>query len=175
MNDENIRMTENEEVIPEDNTEIENQEEFDQTENEPEDEIAPSESVESLKEEISALKKEIANLEKLRETQDRILSELGDFNSLFPEAKVEDIPDSVWDSVRRGASLAASFALYEKRSKAEAARANEINQRNAVRSAGIAGQNTANEFFTPDEVRKMSRSEVHANYTKIRDSMKKWN
>ena len=29
-------------------------------------------------------------------------------------------------------------------------------------------------YFTPEEVRKMTRAEVRANYTAILDSMKKW-
>ena len=55
------------------------------------------------------------------------------------------------------------------------ARADKINQINAYRSSGQAGSNTAREYFSPDEVRAMSQSEVRANYQRIIESMKKWN
>ena len=53
-------------------------------------------------------------------------------------------------------------------------RADEVNRRNASRSAGRVGTNIAPEYYTPDEVRAMSPSEVRENYQKIRASMKKW-
>ncbi len=123
---------------------------------------------------IVELKNKITELEAMRSAQERILEEIGDFTALFPEAKIEDIPESVWESVKSGVSLSASYALYTRRLEAEAARIAQINSANASSSAGKAGKNTANEYFSPDEVRKMSRSEVHANYSKIKESMKKW-
>jgi hypothetical protein len=80
----------------------------------------------------------------------------------------------VWKQVERGIPLSAAYALYEKKSTVDALRADEINRSNAQRSAGRLGQNTAREFFTPDEVRAMSPSEVRDNYKTIRESMKKW-
>ena len=53
-------------------------------------------------------------------------------------------------------------------------RADEVNRRNASLSAGRVGTNVAPEYYTPDEVRAMSPSEVRENYEKIRASMKKW-
>ena len=93
---------------------------------------------------------------------------------LFPDVPVEELPDEVWESVRAGAPLAAAYALYEKKKYAEAKRIAAINAKNASRSPGAAGTDTASEYFTPDEVRRMSRAEVHANYSKIKESMKKW-
>lgn len=135
---------------------------------------AAEETVASLLEEIAALKEQIAKLEALKETEARILAEIGDFCALFPDVPVEELPDEVWESVRAGAPLAASYALYERKKCAEAKRIAAINAKNASRSPGAAGTDTASEFFTPDEVRRMSRAEVHANYSKIKESMKKW-
>ena len=53
-------------------------------------------------------------------------------------------------------------------------RADEINARNASLSAGRVGTSLAPEYYTPDEVRAMTPSEVRENYEKIRASMKKW-
>ncbi|MBO5937927.1 MAG: hypothetical protein J6Q82_00305 [Clostridia bacterium] len=52
--------------------------------------------------------------------------------------------------------------------------ADEVNRRNASLSAGRVGTNVAPEYYTPDEVRAMSPTEVRENYEKIRASMKKW-
>ena len=133
-----------------------------------------TENIESLKEVIFDLQAKISNLEAEKKAQERILEEIGDFNSLFPEVSIDEIPESIWESVKKGTSLAASYALYEKRKLAEAQRIAKINESNAKRAAGVAGVHTANEYFSPDEVRKMSRSEVHANFAKIRKSMEKW-
>lgn len=132
------------------------------------------ESILSLQSEIERLQGEVARLEELKRAQNRILAEIGDFVALFPDTPIETIPDTVWESVKGGAPLAAAFALYEKRMVAEAKRIAEINAKNARRSPGAAGKDTAGEYFSPDDVRRMSRAEVHANYSKIKDSMKKW-
>lgn len=137
-------------------------------------ESAAEATIASLLEEISTLKEQIAKLEALKQTEARILAEIGDFVALFPDVPVEELPDEVWESVRAGAPLAASYALYERKKAAKAKRVAAINQKNASRSPGAAGTDTASEFFTPDEVRRMSRAEVHANYSKIKESMKKW-
>lgn len=135
---------------------------------------APEESIDSLKEQITALKEQISQLEAAKDMQSRVFKELGDFRDLFPEIELDAIPESVWESVKKGTPLIASYALYERQMEAERARIALINAANASRSPGIAGKNTASEYFSPDEVRKMSRAEVHANYSKIRESMKKW-
>lgn len=130
--------------------------------------------IEDLKQEIDTLRRQISQLEELKRANNRILSELGDFAAFFPDVPVENIPDSVWESVKNGAPLAASYALYEKRMAAEAMRIARINQKNASKSPGAAGTDTVGEYFSPEDVRRMSRAEVHANYSKIKESMKKW-
>ncbi len=135
---------------------------------------AANKSIEELTSEIKLLKEQIEKLEELKRSQNRILAEIGDFVALFPEIPIEEIPDTVWESVKQGAPLAASYALYEKRMVAEAKRIAEINAKNAKKSPGAAGKDTAGEYFSPEDVRRMSRAEVHANYSKIKDSMKKW-
>lgn len=139
------------------------------------DELAlANQTIKSLRENIEDLRSKIKELEDLKKGYDRMLSEVGDFTDLFPEIPIEEIPDSVWENVKNGASLAASYALYEKRMAAEAVRIAKINAKNASRSPGSAGTDTAGEYFSPEDVRRMSRSEVHANYSKIKESMKKW-
>ena len=171
MIDEEVSKIEETDALPEDAPEAVPETELPDA---AEIQAAPEESIEFLRQQISDLKSQISNLEAMRDTQTRVLEELADFRDLFPEVEINAIPESVWESVKKGTPLIASYALYEKRMEAERARISLINAKNASKSAGIAGINTASEYFSPDEVRKMSRAEVHANYSKIKESMKKW-
>ena len=125
-----------------------------------------------LREEVRVLNERLAEKEAQSE---RLAAELGAFSDNFPEVDIKSVPEDVWDSVRSGNSLAAAYALYTHRVNREQILMRERNEKNAYRSAGRVGKSTANEYFTPDEVKKMSGSEVKANYTKIIESMKKWN
>lgn len=131
-----------------------------------------TESVESLKAEIERLR---AELEESRSANDRISSDISEFYRLFPDGKLDQLPSEVRENVRSGVPLTASYALYEKRLEAERERIAAINRKNAARSSGSVGKNTVKEYFSPDEVRAMSQSEVRENYHKIIESMKKWN
>lgn len=135
-------------------------------------EEAPTESVESLKAEIDRLRTE---LEESRAVNQRVADDISEFHRLFPNVELGTIPDEVRESVRAGVPLSASYALYEKRLASERERIEAINRQNASRSSGAAGKNTPKEYFSPEEVRSMSQSEVRENYKKIIDSMKKWN
>ena len=129
--------------------------------------------------EISALREKIRELNERLEAQaaesQKISEQLGEFYDVFPNADVKSLPESVWESVRAGNSLAASYALYRQRvyQRTEAAKA--VNERNVGNSSGRVGMSAEKEYFSPDEVRSMSRGEVKANYSKIIESMKKWN
>ena len=125
-----------------------------------------------LRNEVKSLK---AQLEEKSAIAERISAELGELAQLFPEVTPSAIPEEVWDDVRNGTSLAAAYALYERRIFIKDRRTNEINEKNARLSSGKAGSAAVKEFFSPDEVRAMSQSEVRANYSKIIESMKKWN
>lgn len=133
-----------------------------------ESESTDAAELERLRAENQALRAELENAKRLE-------SELADFASIFPEQDIRAIPDEVWQDVRAGNSLSAAFALYERKRINLEKRAEQINQLNAYRSAGQAGNNAVREYFSPDEVRAMSQSEVRANYKRIIESMKKWN
>ena len=129
---------------------------------------------ESSDSELERLRAENQNLRAELDRTRKLEAELSDFAQTFPEQDVRAIPDEVWQDVKKGNSLAAAFALYERKRLNLEARAEQINQLNAYRSSGQAGNNTAREYFSPDEVRAMSQSEVRANYSKIIESMKHW-
>lgn len=126
--------------------------------------------LETLRAEVRRLSDE---LEK-KNTHDRLVAaQLEEFGEVFPSTELKAIPDSVWESVRDGNSLAAAYALYEQRLRNAEARSHSVNLKNMNSSAGRI-DSAASEYFTPDEVRAMSREEVRANYSKIMRSMKKW-
>lgn len=142
-------------------------------------EDAETDSPESKAEELDALRAEIAALKealsKKSAEADMIKGQLGEFSTLFPNVSPEDIPEEVWESVAVGGSLAAAYALYHRKEQLRRNRVRELNDKNAELSTGKVGVDSAKEYFTPSDVRAMSRSEVRANYSKILNSMKKWN
>ncbi|MBQ9783397.1 MAG: hypothetical protein IJW44_02645 [Clostridia bacterium] len=143
------------------------------------EELPAETSAPSSEEELSNLREEVGRLREAlaakEAEQEKTLRELGEFNRLFPEVSIQSVPDQVWHTVGEGIPLSAAYALYEKKQRMDAARAEQINRQNASRSAGRAGRNTAGEYFSPDEVRAMSQKQVHENYAKIMASMKTWN
>ncbi len=98
------------------------------------------------------------------------------FRSLFPEVKGEDIPQEVWDRVEHGESLAASYALYAVQQYREEERVSRINEENGKKAPPpIEGSSAEGDYFSPEAVKSMSRSEIRKNYNKILSSMEKWN
>ena len=139
------------------------------TENEPSEP-----TVAELNERIASLTKELEAYKQAKERQDRISEQLNEFSELFPNIAPSAVPAEVWESVKSGNTLAAAYAVYEKRTTEAARRIEQINAKNAGNSAGAAGKNSSEEFFSADEVRKMSPAQVRANFAKIRRSMETW-
>ena len=128
--------------------------------------------VEFLRKELDALRSELEEKNKVFERMSR---EIGEFSELFPEKSVNNVPDNVWESVKAGIPLAAAYALYERKNTVRADAASRINERNGEKTTGAIGRTSTENFYTPDEVKSMSRAEVRRNYSKIIESMKKWN
>lgn len=132
-------------------------------------------STEELNQTIAQLKKELEAYKAAEAQREHISKQLNEFAELFPDIAVRSIPEEVWESVKEGNSLAAAYSVYERRITEAARRIELINANNAQKAAGAAGKDVTQEFFSADDVRKMSPSEVRANYAKIRRSMEKWN
>ena len=129
--------------------------------------------LEQLRSELKQLRQEIAARDARMAQNARIEREYAEFCELFPGVSVESLSGEVWKDVENGASLAAAYALAEKKQAAALARATSSNTNNRARSAG-AGHTTQNYEFSPAEVRAMSSQEVRANLSKIMRSMQKW-
>ena len=142
-----------------------------------EEESIEADSVE--KDELASLREELcrlrAELEERKNSLERLGKEISEFSELFPNEPLTALPDSVWESVRGGIPLAAAYALYRRKTELRIEKANATNRKNNEMSTGAIGRDTTENFYTPDEVRAMSRSEIKKNYSKILDSMKKWN
>ena len=123
-----------------------------------------------LMNEIERLKAELAQKDAMAE---RLAREGEEFHALYPDANMQDLPDSVWQDVGRGIPIAAAYALFERRRYTTEQKALEYNHANARRSSGSL-EPTAPDYYSPAEVRAMSQSEVRANYDKIMRSMQKW-
>lgn len=133
---------------------------------------SPVSELDALRAEVAGLRAQLATKEQEHESARR---EIEQFQELFPDVTIRDIPDSVWQRQKEGIPLNAAYALYERERTMARVRAGEINRQNAFRSSGRAGVDAAEEFFSPDEVRAMTPRQVRENYQKIRLSMKKWN
>ena len=120
----------------------------------------PSES----EDELSRLREENQKLLGELDKAKKISEQLSEFSQIFPDKDVREIPNEVWDDVKRGNSISAAFALFERKRINTENRAKEINDLNAYRSSGRVGS-TASEYFSPEQVRAMSQSEVRANYS----------
>ena len=128
--------------------------------------------LDSLRAEVERLKSLLAQTQA---QQAEAVKEMEEFSRLFPSVSIREIPQSVLDQRDQGKlPLYAAYAIYERERQLERARADTVNQRNAERSAGRAGIDTASEYFSADEVRKMTPKQVHENFSKIRASMQSW-
>ena len=137
----------------------------------PEPEEEEPSVIEALQNEIKALKEA---LEESHLIYNKLSSELIEFSELYPEVSLASIPDSIWESARAGIPLSAAYALAEKKAAVIMGKARAINGQNKSLSSGSVGSSKKEDFFSPDEVRAMSASEVKANYEKIIRSMSKW-
>jgi outer membrane protease len=101
-------------------------------------------------------------------------SECAEFNLLYPSISISSLPDSIWESVKKGVPIAAAYALEERRAAVADMKAQSVNAANRQLSSGSIDAPATEEFYTPDEVRAMSPLQVRENYSKIISSMSKW-
>ena len=130
-----------------------------------------------MQETIEALNTRIRELEGvLAERQalaDRMTRECEEFESYFPEVSLRGLPDEVWTQVHAGVPLAAAYALYERGLHNQTRAAQEQNARNAAHLP-TAPAPAESRYFSPAQVRAMSRREVRENYDRIFESMRHW-
>lgn len=134
---------------------------------------AQASELEQLRGELKELREELAARNARMEQDVRVEREYAEFCELFPDLSIRELPDEVWQDVKSGTSLAAAYALAEKKRAVALGRAKVSNAQNRARSVG-AVRNAQNDEFSPAEVRAMTSAEVRANLPKIMRSMQKW-
>lgn len=110
-----------------------------------------------------------------------------EFMTEFPEYDTEEkwktIPPEVYAEAdkwlqsggREGRRLADALAKYNLKQMQAQNQATQANQANADSSTGsVKGQGRTQTFFTREQVANMSREEIQANYTVIKESEKRW-
>ena len=125
----------------------------------------------------TAVKEEVQNASE-RETHadEKLLSDIRELRSLFPEITPEDIPDEVWEKVKKGGELTANYALFVLKQKMEEERIALQNRKNEEKAPPRLKQSAKGEdYFSPETVRAMSPEEIRRHYTAILKSMDSWN
>ena len=137
---------------------------------EPPKEDAKALTIEALNARIWELEELLAQREAVA---DRMMRECEEFESYFPEVTLRQVPAEVWNRVQAGIPLAAAYALYERGVRNRAQAAQEQNARNAAHLP-TAPAPAESRYFSPAQVRAMSRREVRENYDRIFESMRHW-
>lgn len=129
----------------------------------------------TLKAEIDALKQELQLRDEREKASARMLSELSEFGDYFPEVDIYSIPEEIWNQVKNGASLSASYALNLRKIEIERKRVNDLNEKNRRMSTGAIAFGEGEKYYSPNEVKKMTPAQVKSHYDEIVESMRHWN
>lgn len=99
---------------------------------------------------------------------ERFSNETEEFYEKYPTVDLDDVPKSVWESVKGGKSL--SDAYGEHRCRME--RIQRQNEENRQRSTGTVTSHNGKRFaYTESDVRNMTRQQIRENYDAIIKSM----
>ena len=131
--------------------------------------------LELLRQEVEGLRNQLSERDRLDKAGARMNSELERFYEYFPTASLDEVPEEIWERVRRGSSLSAEFSLHLLKMEREQKSVSEINKKNRQMSAGALGASEGERYYSPSEVKKMSPAQVKAHYDDIIESMRHWN
>ncbi|MBE6689596.1 MAG: hypothetical protein E7588_10060 [Ruminococcaceae bacterium] len=132
-----------------------------------------------MKEKDSNSMSEKEELEMLRlenQQKEHVSRELDRLWEVFPDIKIEDMPDEVWELVEKGETLLGAYCITLTKKAIEERAATEKNAENSLKTPpAVKNSGDTKQYFTRDEVSKMTRDQVRKNYDRIVDSMKHWN
>lgn len=108
--------------------------------------------------------------------RDRIQADLAEFRELYPDIDPEKVPAEVWAQVQGGKALTDAYMRYDLRRQRAQGKAQEVNDKNrqAASPAPKSDGGTEKGYYTREQVKAMSASEVSAHYDAILQSMPKW-
>lgn len=114
--------------------------------------------------------------EKGTSDEEKMEEDIALFHKLFPEITGDQIPDEVWARVEEGESLAAAFSLYTVKKMKEDEKIQKVNENNEKKAPPrVRHDASQSEYFSPEAVKAMSRSEIKKHYDAILRSMESWN
>ncbi len=128
-----------------------------------------------LKAELETLRMELKSRDEKEKVNSRMVKELNEFCEYFPDVDVHSIPSEIWEQVKNGASLSASFALNLRKLEIERKKASDFNEKNRRMSAGSITDGEGEKYYSPSEVKRMSPAQVKLHYDDIVESMRHWN
>lgn len=128
-----------------------------------------------LKSELETLRTELKARDEREAVNSRMIKEFTEFQKYFPDVELHSIPDEIWEQVKNGESLSASFALNLRKIEIERKKISDFNEKNRRMSAGSLMQGEGEKYYSPSEVRRMSSAQVKAHYDDIVESMRHWN
>lgn len=145
-----------------------------------EEAVAPADpenksEIDVLRAEIEMLRTELKTRDELQKATSRMETELAEFEEYFPDVKLTEIPNDIWEKVKGGESLSSSFALYERKRELERKKIGDFNEKNRRMSTGSLAQGEGEKYYSPSEVRKMTPEQVKHHYDEIIESMRHWN
>ena len=95
--------------------------------------------------------------------------------TLFPKLNASAVPDEVWDRVKEGDSLSASYCLWLVKTVKEKKRIDGVNEKNRLAAMPQVSDDKSREgFFTRETVKNMSREQIRKNLDGILRSMDSW-
>ncbi len=142
---------------------------------ETEEELTDQSELSLLKAELESLREELRLKNERERADSRMLKELSAFSEYFPDVDVHQIPSEVWEQVRNGESLSASFALNLRKIEMEKKKVSDFNDKNRRMSAGSLLQGEGERYYSPSEVKRMTPAQVKSHYDEIIESMRHWN
>ncbi len=120
--------------------------------------------------------KELEILKSEKEQKDKISKELDRLWEMFPDVTLEDTPDELWSLVENGETLLGAYCIMLAKSNLEKEKPQQKDLENASKTLpAVKSTSQAKEYFTREQVNKMTRDQVRKNYDKIVSSMKHWN
>ncbi len=140
-----------------------------------EESIDENSEISALRTELEGLRAELREREEREQLHSRMFEELEEFGKYFPEIDIHQIPDEVWEKVKKGVPLSASFALNLRKMELERKKVSDFNEKNRRMSTGSLMQDEGEKYYSPSEVKKMTPAQVKSHYDEIVASMRHWN
>ncbi|MGM9631591.1 MAG: hypothetical protein ACI3XL_00660 [Eubacteriales bacterium] len=128
-----------------------------------------------LRKEVELLRSSLRSREELDRANERMRNELSEFSEYFPQVELSEIPDEIWEKVKKGDSLSSAYALHLRKKELAEQRADDFNKKNRRMSTGSLQNGEGEKYFSPSEVRRMTQKQVRQNYDEIVESMRHWN